>query len=322
MLIRTTNLSKSYEYYEKSQGLYSSFKNLLHREKKEKIAVKDVSFEINEGEIVGFIGPNGAGKTTTLKMLSGILHPTDGTAEINGYTPWERNNSFKKSISIVLGQKGQLIWDLPPVETFYLNKKIYEISDSDYNNRLEEFVELLDVKDLIKKQSRRLSLGERMKMELIAALIHYPKVLFLDEPTIGLDIVTQNKIHGFLSHYNESQKATILLTSHYTNDIERLCKRSIIINKGEILFDGETKDIDSRIGNRKYIKFILNDGLGLKRFAFEDCLKEKVDNNYTIEVENQDVKNILTQIYDNYDVQDLSIENIPLEEALYEIYKN
>ena len=197
-IIRVDNLSKSFSYYKKEIGLKSSFKNLLHREKLTRDAVRGISFELQEGEIVGFLGPNGAGKTTSLKMLSGILFPTGGTASVMGYVPWERKKEFKKSFSIVMGQKSQLWWDLPANESLHLNKYIYEIPDRDYSRTLEELSELLDVKDLLKVQVRRLSLGERMKMELIASLIHKPKVMFLDEPTIGLDIVSQKRIREFI----------------------------------------------------------------------------------------------------------------------------
>jgi ABC-2 type transport system ATP-binding protein len=240
-MIKVDNLYKIYTYKKKDLGLKGSLKNFVHNKRQEKIAVNKISFQIDDGEIVGFLGPNGAGKTTTLKMLSGIMFPTDGYAEVSGYVPWEGKNEFKRNISIVLGQKNQLWWDLPANESLYLNKCIYNISDNDYHKTLDELSELLDVKELLDVQVRNLSLGERMKMELLAALIHKPKVIFLDEPTIGLDIIAQKNIRDFLKYYNMQEKITIMLTSHYLEDIEALCQRTIVINNGSLVYDG--KDI-------------------------------------------------------------------------------
>jgi len=241
--IKVENLKKHYDYYQKDQGLKNSIKNVFKRKKLVKEAVNDISFGIEPGEIVGFIGPNGAGKTTTLKILSGILFPTSGNVIVGGYTPWERKKKFKMSFSIVMGQKTQLNWDLPAIESFNLNKCIYEVSDADYKETVGELTELLEVTKLLKTQVRRLSLGERMKMELIAALIHRPKIIFLDEPTIGLDFVSQKTIREFIRDYNEKTGATVILTSHYMGDIESLCKRAIVINSGQIVYDGQLSDI-------------------------------------------------------------------------------
>ena len=259
-LIKVENLVKNYDYYSKEQGLRNSFKNIFKRNKLIKEAVKGISFNISAGEIVGFIGPNGAGKTTTLKILSGIIYPTSGIALVDGFTPWERKKQFKMNFSIVMGQKTQLNWDLPALETFYLNKHIYEIKDADYKSSLNELTELLEVGDLVKKQVRRLSLGERMKMEFIAALLHRPKILFLDEPTIGLDLISQKTIRDFIRHYNKMTNATILLTSHYMNDIESLCKRSIIINEGVIAYDGNLSNISGDLSIEDAITQIYKNG--------------------------------------------------------------
>ncbi|MDR2559943.1 MAG: ATP-binding cassette domain-containing protein [Oscillospiraceae bacterium] len=242
-IIKVENLKKHYDYYQKEQGLKNSLRNVIKRKKLKKEAVNGINFNIEAGEIVGFIGPNGAGKTTTLKMLSGILFPTSGTATVGGFTPWERKKAFKMGFSIVMGQKTQLNWDLPAIETFNLNKCIYEVDDAVYKKTVGELVELLGVEPLMKTQVRRLSLGERMKMELIAALVHRPKIIFLDEPTIGLDFVSQKTIREFIRHYNEETGATILLTSHYVGDIESLCKRAIVINEGLLAYDGNLSDI-------------------------------------------------------------------------------
>jgi ABC-2 type transport system ATP-binding protein len=243
MMIKVDNLYKIYGYKKKELGLRGSLKNFVSNERQEKIAVDKISFQIDDGEIVGFLGPNGAGKTTTLKMLSGIMFPTDGYAEVLGYVPWEGKNEFKRNISIVLGQKNQLWWDLPANESLYLNKCIYDISDKDYRKTLDELSELLEVKELLDVQVRNLSLGERMKMELLAALLHKPKVIFLDEPTIGLDIIAQKNIRDFLKYYNTQEKITIMLTSHYLEDIEALCQRTIVINNGSLVYDGKIESI-------------------------------------------------------------------------------
>lgn len=237
-IIEVKNLSKSFNIYKKAPGLSGAIKSLFSRKYEKKSAVSDVSFSIEEGELIGFIGPNGAGKTTTLKMLSGLLYPSGGNVSVLGFNPFDRKKNFLKQISLVMGQKNQLWWDLPAMDTFLLNKEIYEISDADFKKRVEELTELLDVKDIVHVQVRKLSLGQRMKCELIAALIHQPKILFLDEPTIGLDVVVQEKLRNFIKEYNTKYKSTILLTSHYMRDVKHLCSRVIVINYGKIIYDG------------------------------------------------------------------------------------
>lgn len=243
-IITVEHLKKDFTYYKKEDGLKGSLKNVFKREMLTKEAVNDISFSVETGEIVGLLGPNGAGKTTTLKMLSGILCPTSGNIQVDGFTPWERKDEFKRRFAIVMGQKNQLWWDLPAIETFYLNKCIYDVPDDVYKKRVEELSDLLEVKELLQIQARRLSLGERMKMEILAALIHDPDILFLDEPTIGLDIISQQKIREFLKVINEEKKTTIILTSHYMGDVEALCKRAVIINHGKLVFDGKLDDLN------------------------------------------------------------------------------
>ena len=288
-IINVDCIVKNFSYYKKDIGLKSSIRNLFHREELIKEAVKGISFEVQEGEIVGFLGPNGAGKTTTLKMLSGILFPTGGTATVMGYVPWERKNEFKKSFSIVMGQKSQLWWDLPANESLYLNKHIYEIPDAQYNRTIEELSELLDVKDLLKVQVRRLSLGERMKMELIASLIHKPRVMFLDEPTIGLDIISQKRIRDFIKYYNQETKTTVILTSHYMNDIEDLCKRTIIINEGRVVYDGELASVNGIFSGKKIIKIQLSDKVELDVLNSFGLVKEYDGFNATLEADRLDI---------------------------------
>ncbi len=319
--IKVNDLNKVYEYYKKEAGLKHSFKNLFARETLKKEAVKGISFEIEEGEFVGFIGPNGAGKTTTLKMLSGILFPTSGEASVLGYTPWERKREFKKIFSLVMGQKNQLWWDLPAIESFYLNKCIYEIDDNDYKASIEELSEMLNVKEQLSIQVRRLSLGERMKMELIAALLHKPKVVLLDEPTIGLDIVSQKNLREFLKYYNKQFKTTILLTSHYTNDIEDLCKRTIIVNNGNKVYDGDLTKINDILNSIKIIKLVLNKTIEKTDLIKYGDIKEYDGFNVTIEVDRSNINRICQEILNEVQPQDFSIENVPLEECISQIYK-
>jgi ABC-2 type transport system ATP-binding protein len=320
-IITVKNLTKSFSYYTKEVGLKNSFKNLFFRKELTKEAVNQISFEIEKGEFVGFLGPNGAGKTTTLKMLSGILYPTSGQANVLGYVPWERKNEFKKQFSIVMGQKTQLWWDLPANESLYLNKCIYEIDDSIYNQQIAELSEVLDVKEQLKIQVRRLSLGERMKMELMAALIHKPRILFLDEPTIGLDIISQQKIREFLKFYNEKEKTTVILTSHYMNDIESLCKRTIIINGGRVTYDGDLDKIHEILGGKKLIKLQFSEKIErniLERFG---SIREYGGFNVSIEVNKDSVRHYSSEMLENLPVIDFNIEDIPIEEGITMLYQ-
>lgn len=320
-IIKVESLSKSFQYYEKEEGLKNSVKNLFFRKKLSKEAVTDISFTIEEGEIVGFLGPNGAGKTTTLKMLSGILFPTSGTATVLGYIPWQVKNGFKKQFSIVMGQKNQLWWDLPANESFLLNKYIYDLEDKDYRNIIEELSELLDVKDLMKVQVRNLSLGERMKMELIAALIHRPRVIFLDEPTIGLDIISQRKIREFLKYYNKQSKTTIVLTSHYMKDIEDLCKRTIVINHGKIVYDGDINRINEELDQIKIVKLQLKQPVSEEDLKSLGHIREFNGISATIEVDKEKLKQCSGAILERLDFVDFNIEDIPLEESMEMLFE-
>jgi ABC-2 type transport system ATP-binding protein len=320
-IIHVENLSKSFSYYKKEAGLKNSLKNLVKREKLIKDAVKAINFEINEGEIVGFLGPNGAGKTTTLKMLSGILIPSAGDARVLDFRPCERKKDFKRQISIVMGQKSQLWWDLPANESFLLNRYIYELDEKAYNAMLAELTELLDVKNLLSVQVRRLSLGERMKMELIAALIHKPRVMFLDEPTIGLDIISQKKMREFIRYYNDQTHTTVLLTSHYMDDIEDLCRRSIIINEGRIVYDGELSGVNEAFSGKKLVKVQLSVPVLKCELARYGEIKEFDGFNVTIEVDKKDLKPVCRSILDNLPVVDFNIENIPVEEGIVLLYR-
>lgn len=258
--ILANNLHKVYSVQKKRTGLSGSIKDLFAPVNEEKVAVKDVSFVIDEGELVGFIGPNGAGKTTTLKMLSGLLYPTSGEVRVLGFDPWKRDYDFLRQISLVMGQKNQLWWDLPAVESFNLAKDIYDIPGPVYKKTLNSLVEMLEIGDVLNVQVRKLSLGQRMKAELVAALIHSPKILYLDEPTIGLDVVMQQSMRSFLKEYNQKGDGSIILTSHYMDDVKELCKRVIIIDQGTILYDGLLSDVITKFSKHKIIEVIGGDG--------------------------------------------------------------
>src|SRR5204863_2144941 len=252
-VIEVQGLTKSFGTYKKKPGLVGAIRGLFHREYEMTLAVKDINFAIEEGELVGFLGPNGAGKTTTLKMLSGLLYPTSGAAKVLGYVPWERKDGYRRQFALLLGQKNQLWWDLPARESLELNARIYGIPKDSFERTVAEMTALLTVEDKLNVMVRELSLGERMKMELIASLLHQPKVLFLDEPTIGLDVVSQKTVREFLRHHSAKRKTTILLTSHYMADIQELCQRVIIIDRGTIFFDGKLSEVIDRFADFKLI---------------------------------------------------------------------
>jgi len=303
--------------------LKGSIKSLFARKYYDVKAVNDISFEIEEGELVGFIGPNGAGKTTTLKTLSGLLYPTKGEVSVLGYTPWKRQPEFQKQFALVMGQKNQLWWDLPAIESFILNKEIYEVPKQQYETTLNELSELLEVKDLLKVQVRKLSLGERMKMELIAALIHSPKVLFLDEPTIGLDVVAQKKMRDFIKVYNLKYKSTIILTSHYMDDVKELCKRIIIIDKGKKLFDGLLEDIIKKFADHKNLSVVLEKELTRKQIEHLETLGGVKEFNYPkliLQVPRENSNKVAARLLQSYPVADLNIEESPIEDIIREVF--
>src|SRR5271165_941849 len=252
-MIEVEHLTRIFRTYRKLPGFWGGVRGLINRTYDETAAAKDITFSIAEGEFVGFLGPNGAGKTTTLKMLSGLIFPTSGTARVAGFDPTRRENAYRRIFALVLGQKNQLWWDLPAIESFTLLKAIYGLKEEDYRKTLDELVELLGIRDKLNVMVRELSLGERMKMELIAALIHRPRVLFLDEPTIGLDVVSQRAVRLFLRDYNLRHRVTILLTSHYMADIKELCERVIVIHRGVKIYDGKLDRLESGSGSRKKV---------------------------------------------------------------------
>jgi ABC-2 type transport system ATP-binding protein len=318
--IEVTNLKKYYQVHQKEPGLIGSFKSLLFRQYKDVKAVNNVSFSIEDGELVGFIGPNGAGKTTVLKCLSGLLYPTSGEVQVLGYTPWDRKPQFQKQFSLVMGQKNQLWWDLPPMETFLLNKEIYEIPNDDFKRVLNDLVELLDVKKILKIQVRRLSLGQRMKCELIAALLHRPRVLFLDEPTIGLDVVMQKKIRDFIHEYNRRYNSTIILTSHYMGDVKELCKRVIIIDKGKIIFDGLLDEVIKKFADHKLLTVVFSKDIDPKKLAEIGTIKNYNYPKAIIQVNRHEASTAASILLQKFPIEDLNIEEPKIEDIIREVF--
>lgn len=315
------HLVKSFEVVEKEPGLLGSVKSLISPKKKSVRALRGLTFTIQPGELVGFIGPNGAGKTTTIKTLSGLLYPTSGFVSVLDHDPWERNPEFLKQISVIFGQKNQLWWDLPAIESFELNRTIYELPKREYQENLKELVDLLDVEKLLKTQVRKLSLGQRMRMELIAALLHKPKVLFLDEPTIGLDVVAQARMRDFIYEYNKKNQATILLTSHNMDDLVNLARRVIVINEGRLLFDGAFEDLITKFAKEKLIKATLTSEEDIKKLDTIGKVKKLSFPQVTISVPRATTAVAASELLQNFPVDDLTIEEEPIEDVIRKVFK-
>jgi ABC-2 type transport system ATP-binding protein len=319
-MIEVTNLEKHYVVAEKEAGFAGSVRSFFKRKTKTVKAVDGVSFKLEPGEVIGFLGPNGAGKTTTLKMLSGLLHPSKGEARVLGFTPFERRANFLKSITLVMGQKQQLIWDLPAMDSFLVNQAIYEIDDATFKTTMREFTELLALEDILKKQVRKLSLGERMKCELAAALLHKPKVLFLDEPTIGLDINMQVRIREFVADYNQRHNATVILTSHYMADVTALCKRIIVIDKGHIMFDGDLSGLIERMSASKSVKLQLEHAVDKSQLESFAPVKSIDGLNAELLVPRHDVSRVTARLLAELPVADVTIEDPPIEEVIGQVF--
>jgi ABC-2 type transport system ATP-binding protein len=322
-MIEVDRLTRVFRTYKKQPGFWGGVRGLFKRDFEETAAAKDISFRIAEGEFVGFLGPNGAGKTTTLKMLSGLIYPTSGTARVAGYDPTKRENAYRRLFALVLGQKNQLWWDLPAIESFNLLRSIYGLPQDQWKQTLDELVDLLTVRDKLNVMVRELSLGERMKMELIAALLHRPRVLFLDEPTIGLDVVSQKAVRQFLREYNRKYRVTILLTSHYMADIKELCERVIVIHKGTKIYDGALDRLENAGGaKKKIITFVPADG-----GAFPETwqsqhgeTKRASDGKFTLCVPGERVVAVSQEILTTGPVADITIEDVPLEDVIAELF--
>jgi ABC-2 type transport system ATP-binding protein len=302
-VVHVAGLEKVFKVPEREAGLRASVASLFNRRWRDVRAVDGVSFEVGAGEVVGFLGPNGAGKTTTLKMLSGLLHPTGGEARVLGHVPWKRERDYLRRMTLVMGNRNQLQWDLPALDSFELNRAIYRLPREDFRTTRDELIELLDIGDLVRKPVRQLSLGERMKVEVVGSLLHLPQVLFLDEPTIGLDVTMQKRIRSFVAAYNERFGATVLLTSHYMADVEALCKRVIVIHHGRLLFDGRLDALVDRFGAYKTIEAVLADGEVL-----------------TLQVPRDETSAATARLLADHDVHDLTVEDPPIEDVIEQVF--
>ena len=320
--ITVDQLSKTYQVSEREGGFGAAVRSFFKRVYRDVKAVDQVSFQIQPGEVVGFLGPNGAGKTTTLKMLSGLLHPTAGNARVLGFTPWELKSDYLRSMTLVMGQRNRLSWDIPAVDSFLLNQAIYRIPDAEFKSTLAELDELLDLSPIIKKPVRNLSLGERMKCELAAGLLHRPKVLFLDEPTIGLDISAQVRIREFLKEYNRRSGATILLTSHYMADVTALCERVIIIHQGRLKYDGGLNDLARKIAPFKLIGITLGDSTAHDLSVYGTLTTDDEDSEKTyIQVRADQVTAVMARLLADLPVHDITITDPPIESVIEQAFQ-
>jgi ABC-2 type transport system ATP-binding protein len=319
--IQLTDLKKTYRVHEREAGVKSSIRSLFARKYKEVEAVKGVSFSLEAGEVVGFLGPNGAGKTTTLKMLSGLLHPTSGDARVLGHVPWKREHDFLRQISLVMGNRNQLVWDIPAMDSFQVNQAVYQIPPRAFRETLDELVELLDLAPLLKKQVRSLSLGERMKCEVAAALLHRPAVLFLDEPTLGVDVTMQGRIREFIADYNRRHGATVLLTSHYMADVTALCKRVIVIHHGGLLFDGALSELADRMAPFKLVRLDVETPEAAARVEGIAQVLEREETKVKLRVPRAETSATVARLLSEIPVVDLTVEDPPIEEVIDQIFR-
>lgn len=319
-VVEIEGLKKSYRVYQKNEGLLASVRGLFHRTYKEVEAVKGIDLKVEQGEFVAFLGPNGAGKTTTLKLLSGVIHPSGGTARVMGYIPWKREHAYRRRFALVMGQKNQLWWDLPAADSFQLHREIYSIPPDEFKQTLSELTEILGVEKLTRQAVRELSLGERMKMELIAALLHQPSLLLLDEPTIGLDVVAQVAIQKCLRDYHARRGVTMLLTSHYMRDVEALCSRVMVITHGTLVYDGPLSGITRKFGSAKLVKLTFAEDApeGLERFGE---VTRREGPSADLKVPRGEVATVLGAILDRYAVDDVGVQDPPLEQLIAQVFE-
>jgi ABC-2 type transport system ATP-binding protein len=320
-IVEAEGLTKTYRVFQKRDGLAGAVRGLFRREYREVRAVEGITFSIEPGEMVAFLGPNGAGKTTTLKMLSGLIYPSGGSTRVLGYTPSDRVDAFRRQFALVMGQKNQLWWDLPAQDSFELHREIYQLPREEYRETLDELTSLLDVARLTRQPVRELSLGERMKMELIAALLHRPRLLLLDEPTIGLDVVAQVTIQKCLKEYHARRGVTMLLTSHYMRDVEALCNRVLVINHGQLIYDGDLPGLSSRFGQTKLIKLEFAEGEAPSDLARFGDVERAEGGEAEIRVERSRVAEVLGAILDAYRVADVVVQDPPLEQVITRVFQ-
>ncbi len=317
-VIQAVDLTKIYKVPEREGGFAAALTSLVKRKHREVRAVDQITFEMAPGEIVGFLGPNGAGKTTTLKMLSGLLYPTGGEVRVLGYIPSRREKEYLRRITLIMGQRNQLIWDIPAIDSFDLNRAIYHIPRDEFIRMRDELIELLELGDLVKKPVRNLSLGERMKVEFCGALLHRPKVLFLDEPTIGLDVTMQRRIRQFVTDYNRRYDATVLLTSHYMADVEALCRRVLVIHHGKLLFDGDLSQLVDRFSSKKKIMLKLDaNGTDLTRYGE---VLEREPGTAVLQVDRADVPRVTGQLLNDLRIYDLTVQDPPIEAVIEDVF--
>ena len=324
MYIKINNLSKSFKLFKRSAGLKGALKSFFNREYQVFTALENINLEIEEGEIIGILGENGAGKTTLIKLMIGLLYPNKGSVLIDGFNPWERDYNFLGNIAVVMGQKNQLWWDIPASESFLLNKHIYNLTETEYDKTLNELVDYLDVEDKLNVQVRRLSLGERMKMEIIAALLHKPKIILLDEPTLGLDVISQSKIRDFVKYYNQKYKTTFVITSHYSKDIQEMCERVFVLNKGKSVYDGNFKNLVKNINPKRKLVFEFNklpDSILIndlkEKFVFD--IKDKI---LTSILNEEELQVLLKHLLQNFKANNISFEDIPVDDAMKSFFEN
>ena len=324
MYIKINNLSKSFKLFKRSAGLKGALKSFFNREYQVFTALENINLEIEEGEIIGILGENGAGKTTLIKLMIGLLYPNKGSVLIDGFNPWERDYKFLGNISVVMGQKNQLWWDIPASESFLLNKHIYNLTETEYDKTLNELVNYLDVMDKLNIQVRRLSLGERMKMEIIAALLHKPKIILLDEPTLGLDVISQSKIRDFVKYYNQKYKTTFVITSHYSKDIQEMCERVFVLNKGKSVYDGNFKNLVKNINPKRKLVFEFNklpDSILINELKekFDFDIKDKI---LTSILNEEELQVLLKHLLQNFKANNISFEDIPVDDAMKSFFEN
>jgi ABC-2 type transport system ATP-binding protein len=324
-MIKTNKLKKSFKSYKKSPGVLGSIKSLYSRDYITKNAVEGFDLDIETGQIVGLLGPNGAGKTTLMKMFTGIIVPTSGELNVLGHIPSERDKEFRKKIALVMGQKSQLWWDIPAMDSFLLLQKYYEIPKKEFEEKIERMSDLLNVKELLHIHVRKLSLGERMKMELMASLLHSPEIIFLDEPTIGLDLVAQENIRSFIKDYHQKNQCTIILTSHYMADVHELCSRIVLILAGKKAYDGAIEDFENILGTEKRVSFTFNDTLDQEKRDFLENFKATWDNNQNsveLLVSEDMLRSVSSKVIQDYPVIDFSTDVIPIEKVMKSLMNN
>ncbi|NLG88303.1 MAG: ATP-binding cassette domain-containing protein [Clostridiaceae bacterium] len=322
-MISVSNLTKTYYTYRRGSSFTDTLKSFFRRERISINAVNNVSFEVEEGQIAGILGPNGAGKSTTIKMLTGTLYPTSGNISVMGYTPFRDRNTYVNHIGAVFGQKSQLVWDIPPVDSFHMNKAIYSIPEKEFKKTLDELTSLFELEDIIEKPTRVLSLGERMKCEFVMAMLHRPKIVFLDEPTIGLDVIAKQKIRAFIREMNR-QGVTFILTTHDLEDVEQLARKVIIINHGQKVFDGTLQNLKMNLGAKKIIRVILTEPVADIKLDGVKVIEKNSDLEYTMEVdlENNSINAVIRQLTEMCEFSDISIKELPMEKIITEIYES